>query len=322
MFIEDKNRSQKFCKILIENGFTKNEIGIAIIDLNEPEPRIFGYNMEHFIYPASVYKIFIGAEVLRQIEIGKFSLNQKIEIKSPNDVDKDARIFPGDNRNLLKSGDIVTIDYLLDLMLTRSDNTASNSLIDLVGRESITENIIHKYNWHGSEVTRKFLDRIKEDKLYRFSETTKTCARHVTEFFYLVEKGQLISSFVSVKLKEYMLRWNRGGREGLHLSNFISYYRKGGYLENNLYLPFYREYYKKAGFALDYAAIGIFRLIKNIVTKGWAFIRWVNDAGVVKGEKSHYVVSVFTVNKRINPYKKFPMKDLSKLIYDFMEESK
>ena len=91
--------SQKFTKLIIENGFTKNEMGVAIIDLNETEPMIFGYNMEHFIYPASIYKIFIGAEVLRRIEIGNFSLEQIVEIKSPNDVDKDARIFPGDTGN-------------------------------------------------------------------------------------------------------------------------------------------------------------------------------------------------------------------------------
>lgn len=321
MFPENISRSQKFNKILTENGFTKNEIGVAIIDLKESEPKIFGYNMEHFMYPASVYKIFIGAEVLHRVEIGDFSLDQIVEIKSPNDVDKDTKIFPGDTRNLLNAGDQITVDYLLDLMLTRSDNTASNVLIDLVGRENITKNIIHKYNWNGSEVTRKFLDRIKEDKPFRYSETTKTCARHIAEFFYLVENDKLISPFVSQKLKEYMLRWNKAGRKGLSISDYVSYYRKGGYLENNLYLLFYSEYYKKAGFALDYAAIGIFRLIKTIFTKGWAFIRWVNDAGVVKGEKSHYVISVFSVNKQISPYKKFPMEKLAKLIFYFMENT-
>ncbi len=108
----------------------------------------------------------------------------------------------------------------------------------------------------------------------------------------------------------------------MFIFDYISYFCKGGYLENNLYLPFYREYYKKAGFALDYAVMGIFRLIKNIVTRGWAFICWVNDAGVVRGEKSHYVISVFSVNKQINPYKKFPIKKLAKVIHDFMEKNK
>ena len=302
MFPENKERSQKFYKILAENGFTKNEIGIAIIDLNESEPKIFGYNMEHFIYPASVYKIFIGAEVLRQIEIGDFSLDQIVEIKSPNDVDKDARIFPGDTRKLLNAGDKTSIDYLLDLMLTRSDNTASNSLLDIVGRENIIENIIHKYNWYGSEVTRKFLDRLKEDKPYQFSSTTLSCARHLAEFFYLVETEKMISPFVSRKLKEYMLRFNKQGKKGLWLENvYQNYYCKGGWLETNLY---------KHSFLA---------VCKAIFKKGWAIIRWSNDVGVVTGKNSKYVIALLTINKSISPNSYFPIQKFAKVVYDFLE---
>ncbi len=314
----DMERSLNIKKILDDNGYTKREIGVAIIDLKQTHPHIFGYNMDHFIYPASVYKIFIGAEVLRQIETGALSLEQNITIKSPNDVDTDARIFPGDTRKLLTAGDVVTIDHLLALMLERSDNTASNTLIDLVSRESITENIVHKYNWHGSEVTRKFLDRVKEHKPYQYCQTTLTCARHIAEFFYLVENEKLISPFVSNKLKEYMLNWKPGMRTGLNLSNYISYYRKGGYLENNLYNVFSKSYYKQ-NFTIKKFIKSILGLIKAIVTKHWAIIRWVNDAGVVKGANSHYVISVFSVNKQINSYKKFGSEKLAKLIYEYME---
>lgn len=304
MFSENKNRTQKFSKLLIENGFTKNEIGVAIIDLNESEPKIFGYNMEHFIYPASVYKIFIGAEVLRRIETGDFSFEQIVEIKSPNDVDKNPRIFPGDTRKLLNAGDKISIDSLLDLMLTRSDNTASNTLIDLVGRESVTENIIHKYNWNGSEVTRKFLDRVKENKPYQFSSTTLTCARHLAEFFYLVENEKLISSFVSRKLKEYMIRFSKQGKKGLWLETiYQNYYCKGGWLETNLYKHSFLS------------------LCKAIFKKGWAVIRWSNDAGVVTGKKSKYIIALLTINKSILPTSYFPIQKFAKIVYDFMENT-
>lgn len=304
MFQEDKERSRKLIKLIEQKHFTKNEMGVAIIDLNEIEPKIFGYNMDYFIYPASVYKIFVGAEVLRRIEIGDFFLEQIVEIKSPNDVDKDARIFPGDTRKLLKAGDKVNIDYLLDLMLTRSDNTASNTLIDLVGRESITENIIYKYKWNGSEVTRKFLDRIKEDKSHQFSPITLSCARHLAEFFYLVEKENLISPLVSKRLKGYMLRFNRGGKHGLWLKDLHKeYYCKGGWLEMNLY---------------KHNPISLYRAI---LKKGWAVIQWNNDVGVVTGIKSKYVISLLTVNKSILPTSHFPIHKFSKIIHNFMENS-
>ncbi|MDR3519885.1 MAG: class A beta-lactamase-related serine hydrolase [Candidatus Pacebacteria bacterium] len=320
MLSEDTTRSQEIKTLLFENGFSNTELGLAIIDLKEKESKIFGYNMDHFMYPASVYKIFVGAEVLRRVEIGDFSLDQTIAVTSPNDVDRDPKLFPGRSRKLLTVGEEITIEYLLDLMLSESDNTASNMLIDLVGRESINENIIDRYDWKGSGVTRKFLDRSKEDTKYRWSETTMTCARHVAEFFYLVESEKLISPFVSKKLKEYMMRWNRQGNRPLSLSEYTLGYHKGGYLENNYYAPFYRSYYKKAGFAIDYAAKDFFKLAKTILTKGWAFIRWVNDAGVVEGDHSHYVIAFFSVSKQLSPRKRFPTEKLAKVVYDYMEE--
>jgi len=302
MILEDKKRSNEIKTILEKNGFLKNEIGIAIIDLKESEPKIFGYNMEHFIYPASVYKIFIGVEMLRRIEIEDFSIDQMIEIKSPNDVDKDSKLFPGDTRKLLNIGDKVSIDYLLDLMLTRSDNTASNTLVDLVSRKSIIENIIHKYNWNGSEVTRKFLDRVKESKSYRFSETTKTCARHLAEFFYLIESEKMISTFVSRKMKDYMIRFNKQGKKGLWLENtYQNYYCKGGWLETNLY------------------KYSIFVALKFILKKRWAVIRWSNDVGVVTGKNSKYAVALLSVNKSILTISYFQIQKCARIIYAYME---
>lgn len=299
---ENKSRSlelQTIFKDLISN----HEMSFAVVDLNESDPTIFGYNLDHFIYPASMYKVFIGAEVLRRIEIGDFKLDQIIIVKSPNDVDKDARIFPGDYRKLLTIGESVTIDYLLDLMITRSDNTASNCLIDLVGRESITQNIIYKNGWQGSEVTRKFLDRAK-DAPYQFSSTTMSCARHFAEFFYLVEMGKLESEFVSKKLKEYMLRFNKSGRQGTYLpTGFKTYYCKGGWLETNLYNH------------------NLFSLIKAVFKKGWAIIRWSNDAGVgelITGER--YIVVVFSVTKTLSPWRYFPIQDFGRRVMDYMRK--
>lgn len=278
------------------------EMSVAVIDLNTQQPEMVGYNLDHFIYPASMYKIFIGAEVLRRIEMEDFSLDQKVIVKAPNDVDKDARIFPGDTRKLLQAGDEVTIDQLINLMLTRSDNTASNCLIDLVGRESITENIIYKNGWQGSEVTRKFLDRIKEEKPYQFSSTTLSCARHIAEFFYLVETEQLISSFVSQKLKEYMLQFNRLGKQGAYIPDgYQEYYCKGGWLETNLY--------KK----------NIFSLFKAVLTKGWAIIRWSNDAGVVTLPNGRrYVIVVFSITKTLFPWNYFPIRIVAEKVMQYM----
>ncbi len=304
MLSENKNRSFELQNIF-RDYISNYEMSFALIDLNQKNSNrnteIFGCNLDHFIYPASVYKVFIGAEVLRQVELDLLKLDQKITIQSPNDVDQDARIFPGDTRKLLYTGDTVTIDYLLDLMLTRSDNTASNTLIDLVTRESITENIIYRYGWQGSEVTRKFLDRNKDEK-YQFSQTTLSCARHLAEFMYRVEMGNLISQFVSDKLRTYMNNWNRNGRTGLNLSEYKNYYRKGGWLETNLW-----------------KLTTIPSLIKSLIKRKWGVIQWSNDIGVVTGESSHYVAVLMSVNKQLFPNRPFPIQDFARRLYQYME---
>lgn len=295
----------KKLKEIVENGHPQPaEISLAVIDLKTSE--IAGVNMDHFIYPASIYKIFIAAEILRQVDSGQRKLEDLFEIRDVNEVDKDnPRFFPKsthrDHRPLLKTGEKVSLDYLLDLMLTRSDNTASNVLMDVADRENINNHVILPNGWNGSEVTRKFLDRLKEEKEYRVSKITVSNARHLAEFFHKVETDQLVNPWVSQKLKEYMLRWRRDGRKGLNLPEFKSYYRKGGWLEINGY------------------KWNIWRGIKSAYQKGVAIVRYNGDAGIVLGENSHYAIAVLTITKTKWPWAKFPMRKLSQEVYKLME---
>jgi hypothetical protein len=312
MFPENKKRSQELIKILKKEGFLRQEIGVAVIDFKKASPEIFGYNINNFFYPASVFKIFVGAEILDRIENGEFSLDQKIKIISF--PDQKNKIFPTLSKVDLQERKEASLDELLLLMLAKSDNLATNLLVELIGFGTLGKEIIQKYKWSGSGLTDFFRNRIKENRKFRYTETTKLSPRHTAEFFYLVEKEGLVSVFVSKKLKEYMSEWTSSP-----ILNYSPYYKKGGYMENNLYIPGHGFHYKKTGFALDYAIVGFLRLVKTIVTEGWAFRCWVNDSGVVKGEKSNYVLSIFTFNKQISPFKKFKIEKLEKVIYDFME---
>jgi len=303
--MKENSELSKKLKVIVENLEPQPaEISLAVIDLKSSQ--IAGVNMDHFIYPASIYKIFIAAEILRQVDSGQRKLGDLIEIRDVNEVDKDnPRFFPEsthrDHRPLLKTGEKVSIDYLLDLMLTRSDNTASNVLMDVADRENVNNHIILPNRWNGSEVTRKFLERFKEEKEYRVSKITVSNAKHLAEFFYKVETNQLVNPWVSQKLKEYMLRWRRDGRKGLNLPEFKRYYRKGGWLEINGY------------------KWNVWRGIKSAYRKGYAIIRYNGDAGVVVGNNSYYAIAVLTITKTKWPWVKFPIKKLSKEIYKLME---
>lgn len=304
---ENIELSKKIREIVESIHPIPSDISVAVIDLKNPNTQIAGYNMDQFIYPASIYKVFVGAEILRQINSGERKLEDEVEINSINEVDKDnPSFFPKsthrDHRPLLKTGDRVTLDYLLDLMLTRSDNTASNVLIDIAGRENINNNIILPNGWSGSDVTRKFLDRLKEEGEHRVSKITVSNARHLSEFFYKVETNQLVNLWVSQKLKSYMLRWNRDKRRSLNLPQFKSYYRKGGWLIINGYRH------------------NLYKAIKSVFNKGYAVIKYSGDAGVVLGKNTHYAIAVLTITKTKWPWQEFNLKKLSKGIYDLLEK--
>jgi beta-lactamase class A len=177
----------------------KEQISFAVIDLTGKKPIIGGVNMDNFIYPASVYKMYVAMEVLKQVSSGEYSLYKPYLVKSPNDVDRSSQI-DYDPRPLLKNNDTVTINYLLDLMITRSDNSAANCLIDVATRPRINQTM-HQYNWYGSEVTRKFLKRTVEDRGYDTIRSTETCALHAADFMYRIYNNDLVNPWVSMQMK-------------------------------------------------------------------------------------------------------------------------
>jgi beta-lactamase class A len=185
-----------------EDGMEK--ISFAVIDLNGKKPVIGSVNADNLIYPASVYKMYVAMEILKQVSNNDYSLYKTYVVKSPNDVDRSKEISY-DPRPLLRGGDTVTLNYLLDLMITRSDNSAANCMIDIASRDSINKTM-HNYGWYGSEVTRKFLSRKLEEPGYDTVKSTETCALHAADFMYKIYKNQLVNPWVSLQLKALLGR--------------------------------------------------------------------------------------------------------------------
>jgi len=205
----------------------KEQISLAVIDLTGKKPVIGGVNMDNFIYPASVYKMYVAMEILKQVSGGEYSLYKSYIVKSPNDVDR-SREIDYDPRPLLKNNDTVTINYLLDLMITRSDNSAANCLIDVATRPRINQTM-HQFNWYGSEVTRKFLKRAVEDPGYDTIRSTETCALHAADFMYKIYSGQLINSWVSMQMKLLLGRQLDTTKLSTGLPSSAMFYHKTGW---------------------------------------------------------------------------------------------
>ncbi len=251
------------------------QISLAVIDLTRSKPSFAGVNADNFIYPASVYKMYVAAEILHQISQGKLNLDTKYVADFPNIVDRTKEI-DNDPRPLLKEKDTVTINYLLDLMITRSDNSAANCLIDIAGRNNI-DSLLHTYNWYGSEVTRKYLKRKYEDPGYENIRGTETCALHSADFMFKIYTDELVNPWVSMQLKALLGRQLDNTKLSQGLPREAMFYHKTGWfaywtndvgivddgkvkyiiacfipLEESLALPKYKELSEK-----------IYELIKN-----------------------------------------------------------
>jgi len=238
-----------------------------------------------FMYPASIYKIFIAAEVLRQIDSGKLGKSDTFILDKKNIVDKKVSNFSDDKRPLLKYGDNVSLGYLLDLMLYRSDNTAANSLIDIVSRESINKNIIDAYGLSGSEVTRKYLPRDAEDREYKDAPITMSCARHITEFFEFVENGELINKNVSLTLKKMLQKNKSSWISGILQDSWC--FIKGGWFES-------QNYYNQK-------------------------VEWLGSSGIIINKDMKYSFCLLTLIKDKRKNVSFPVNKFSSIIHNYIK---
>ena len=232
----DENLSSDLLEIVHELDLDLNfdvgedgieQISLAVIDLTSDQPKLGGVNFDNFIYPASVYKMYVAAEILHQVSDGKYSLYETYISKEQNVVDRSKQI-DNDPRPLLRDNDTVTINYLLDLMITRSDNSASNCLIDIAQRKNI-DSLLHSYNWYGSEVTRKFLKRKFEDPGYEKIRGTETCALHAADFMFKIYSNTLVNEWVSLHMKTLLGRQLDKSKLAKGLPNSAMFYHKTGW---------------------------------------------------------------------------------------------
>jgi beta-lactamase class A len=106
-------------------------VGIAVEDVATGAAT--GVNTGAEMPAASTIKIPVMVEVFKQLVAGEFDLNTKVTLRR---ADKD---WGSGDLCSARVGNSYTVQRLLDLMIDVSDNTATNMLIRLVGRQRINE---------------------------------------------------------------------------------------------------------------------------------------------------------------------------------------
>src|SRR6476469_582526 len=119
------------------------QIGLAYLDLATGDSLFI--NPDSSFHAASTMKVPVMIELFRRAATGGFSMSQRLLI-----VNQFASIVDGssyaldvgsdsDSSLYKRVGERVSVDTLLRLMITRSSNLATNTLIALVGAQQVTE---------------------------------------------------------------------------------------------------------------------------------------------------------------------------------------
>jgi beta-lactamase class A len=158
---------------------------IYLAALDRDRPRL-ALDSGRSIYPASMIKTPLAAAVAASIEDGRTRWDEPVEVDAANMTFNDAP-------SPLEPGYVSTVVELVELMLTRSDNVATNVLIDLLGREAAT------LRAHGLGLRETAFRRKLSGKLPLIDDPAATGrnshpAREAADLFERIARGSLPSA--------------------------------------------------------------------------------------------------------------------------------
>jgi beta-lactamase class A len=153
-------------------------LGLYAHPLREPERALRRREME--VFPAaSTIKVFILLAFLEGVQVGRYALSDERALQAADKV-------PGSGvLKTLSAGRSYTLRDLVTLMITVSDNTATNMLIERVGVEAVNETCA-RHGWRGT--------RLDTPLQKPTSVPAETTPRDLGDFFGRLWRGELLST--------------------------------------------------------------------------------------------------------------------------------
>jgi|tagenome__1003787_1003787.scaffolds.fasta_scaffold20989510_6 beta-lactamase class A len=131
-------------------------VGVAAWRLDGHGPRVL-VNADQLYPMASTYKVPIAGTVLSQVDRGRLKLDQLVAI-DPNMVVESEGLA----ETFKHPGVSVSVENLLELMLTVSDNTATDTLVKLVGGPAVVTQWVRDQGISGLRVDRDTAGLIRD----------------------------------------------------------------------------------------------------------------------------------------------------------------
>lgn len=190
--LEDK--LQKEVESLIENSSAVT--GFTAVDLTTGKE--FSYNADLEFPQASAIKIPILMEVFAQASEGKLDLSEKRKVKPINTVAGTGII------KHLSATPVFSIEDLCNLMIILSDNSATNSLIDLLGMSEINKRLA-SLGLEQTLVQRKMINSAASGR----GEENLSTPAEAAEILKTLYEGDFIDKATSKKIIQILRKTER-----------------------------------------------------------------------------------------------------------------
>ena len=179
-------------------------VGVAYMDLGSGDTLFL--NADSSFHAASTMKVPVMIELFRRSNTGSFRMDQGLMM-----VNKFASLVDGspytldsgsdsDSTLYHRIGERVRVDSLLRLMITRSSNFATNTLITLVGADAVTKTM-RELGAQRIQVRRG----VEDGKAFQAGLNNTTTARDLATILRSVEEGKAASPEATQEMLEIML---------------------------------------------------------------------------------------------------------------------
>lgn len=167
------------------------DVSIVIKDLDMGW--VIEYNKDLSVPSASIVKIPIMAAYFAAADEGKLKLGDTLILRQSDKVDGSGTL------KAERAGSVYTIEELIRLAITQSDNTAANMLIDAMGFDRLNEYFV-KMGLKSTNLSRKMMD-FKARKTGIENYTTASDMAFLLERLY---RGKVLSRGSSKKCLELL----------------------------------------------------------------------------------------------------------------------
>jgi len=189
--------------ILLES--IQGDVSICFKNLNSNETTNFNENEQY--NTASLMKVVVALEFLLSVERKEISENCLIELKNSFASKVDNSYFELSKENdsekelYSKIGTGIPVMELLELMITRSSNLATNNVFNLINKDSLSQ-LLNNLGMHNTQIVRG----VEDQKSYDAGIINFTTAADILKLFEFIHKEVSAGNKYVNKLYEILTR--------------------------------------------------------------------------------------------------------------------